>query len=152
MADVAVRESPVDWVIVPPLIAKQGSLFTAVVQFDGRIDLLVYEAYIPNKSGGVSERFLGEYIETGPGFNNNGRPTTYVWFNIWAQKQEGVQIKFRLTWREGRRLYGCQDTFELRVRKDVPPIIYRTDDQDLLALLDPNYYAPTPIEEMNERS
>ncbi|KAI1756034.1 hypothetical protein F4782DRAFT_526589 [Xylaria castorea] len=151
MTDV-INGSQIDWTILPPTVVKQGSLFTVVARFEDRVRLQVYEAYIPDQFGGISERFLGNAIHTSPGFNNDSKPATYAWFNIWTMQRGKVEFKFRLTWKRGHHMYGAVETFEIMVRNHTEPIEYRTDDQDLLALLDPDHYDPTPIEEMNERA
>ncbi|KAI0452131.1 hypothetical protein F5B21DRAFT_484702 [Xylaria acuta] len=152
MADVSVYEYPIEWTILPPSIVKKESVFTVVAQFNGIVDPQVYEACMLDKLSGVSERFLGNCCEAGPRFNNNGKRVTYVWFNILAREQGNVELKFRLTWRRGHRLYGGLETFDVEIRKDTEPTQYRTDEQDLLALLEPSHYDPTPVDEMNQRA
>ncbi|TRX93377.1 hypothetical protein FHL15_005652 [Xylaria flabelliformis] len=152
MGDISVYEIPIDWIILPPLAAKPGSLFTVVAQFEFAALPQIYEAYIPDRLGSVSERFPGKLRHAKPGFNNNVNPAIYVYFNICTQQKGKLELKFRLTWRWGRHLCGGLETFDINISQDIAEIEYRTDDQDLLALLDPDHYDPTPIELMNERA
>ncbi|KAI0445301.1 hypothetical protein F4803DRAFT_548249 [Xylaria telfairii] len=152
MSDVAVYESSIDWTVKPPAEIKPGGLFTVVARFDGLVEPQVFEAYIPDKSGGTSERFLGICAETSVAPNDDGKSATYVWFNICAKDRGKVEVRFRLTWKRGYRLYGGLESFCIKVCKDAEPLLYRTDEQDLLSLLEPRYYMPTPIEEMNARA
>ncbi|KAI1735511.1 hypothetical protein F4680DRAFT_470034 [Xylaria scruposa] len=152
MSDRPVYEFPIDWVILPPSEVKQRSLFTVVAQFHFAARPQIYEAYIPDQLGNVSERFPGKIRHTKPGFNNNVNPAIFVYFNICIRQRGKLELKFRLTWKWDSHLLGGLETFDINVRKDMGQIQYRTDDQDLLALLDPDNYDPTPIELMNERA
>ncbi|KAI1121149.1 hypothetical protein F5Y10DRAFT_288876 [Nemania abortiva] len=152
MSDVPVTEFPITWRIRPPIEVEKGTLFTVVAQINGRVEPLIIEAFIVSPSGEVPERFHGTYVHTGPGFNNDGMESTYMWFNLIA-RQKGIQkYRFRFSWRFDRHLYGGMDTFDVRVRRRCPPPWYCTDDQDLLALLEPEMYDPTPIELMIENA
>ncbi|KAI0549984.1 hypothetical protein F4679DRAFT_595101 [Xylaria curta] len=152
MSDRPVYECPIDWIIIPPLEAKQRSLFTVVAQFDFETKLQIYEAYIPDHLGNVSERFPGKIKHVKPGFNNNDNPRIIVYFNICIKQKGKLELRFRLTWKWDHHLFGELETFDINIRKDIKRIEYRTDDQDLLALLDPENYDPTPIELMHERA
>ncbi|KAI0871507.1 hypothetical protein GGS24DRAFT_503713 [Hypoxylon argillaceum] len=150
MGDVAVHQFPITWRIQPPLVIEIGTLFTVVAKINSRVEPQIIEAFLVDPSGEIPERFYGNYEHTGPGFDNDGMESTYIWFNMHSRLRGKQKFQFRISWRFGHHLYGESETFEIRVRKRCPPPFYCTDDQDLLALLEPDIYDPTPIEMMIE--
>ncbi|KAJ2996679.1 hypothetical protein NUW58_g900 [Xylaria curta] len=152
MGDVAVQEVPLRWRISPPPEVRQQRLFTVVTRIEGKVEPLILEAFVLNEPNGVGDRIIGHGLHTGPGFDNDGTTGTYIWFNIRAMDQGVYEIKFRLAWRHGSRLYGGLETANIIVNGRVPPLAYCTDDQDLLALLEPDLYDATPIELMGQNA
>ncbi|KAI0101686.1 hypothetical protein GGR51DRAFT_574513 [Nemania sp. FL0031] len=153
MSDIPVRQFPIIWRIKPPEEMERRTLFTAVGQIESRVEPCVFEAFAESLSGVALEQFDGTWVHTGPAFNNDGLESTYIWFNIMTPRTRGtLRYKFRISWRFGRHMFGAQETFDVKIRKRCPPPWYCTDDQDLLASLEPNAYEPTPIELMIENS
>ncbi|KAJ8124104.1 hypothetical protein ONZ43_g99 [Nemania bipapillata] len=152
MVDMPIQQFPVTWRVQPPSEIERGTLFTVVAQINYKVEPLVVEAFPLSSSGEVLERFYGNTIHTGPGFNDDGVESTYIWFNMLARMKGTQKLQFRLSWRLGCHMYGSSDIFEIKVHKKHPPPFYCTDDQDLLALLEPEFYDPTPIELMVENA
>ncbi|KAI1424991.1 hypothetical protein F5Y12DRAFT_714653 [Xylaria sp. FL1777] len=135
MGDVPVRQCEFDWQIKPPETVKQGHTLTIVGRIPARVEIHVLEAIILKDSGEHGERFEGDGTYTGPGFNDDGVESTYVWFYIKLDDRGKNKIKFRITWRRGRDLWGAVETFEVIAGDAYDSQFYSTEERDLLSLL-----------------
>ncbi|KAI1178538.1 hypothetical protein F4777DRAFT_575780 [Nemania sp. FL0916] len=149
MGDVAVQGHPIPWQIRPPEEIETGCLFTPVIVLLGEAEPLVVEALILSSEEQAQGRCHGYNTYIGPGFIH-GVEGTYVWFNFRIDIEGTFKYQFRLTWRCGRHIFGMTETVEIKVQDNFPRPFYRTNDQDLLSLLEPDFYDPTPIELMDE--
>ncbi|KAI1118589.1 hypothetical protein F5Y14DRAFT_446951 [Nemania sp. NC0429] len=151
MADVAVREQPIIWKILPPRDIKINEIFTVVARIEGHVDPVVYEACpVPSVDGIAAEKVRGTCTHTLRGFNSDITRSTYVWFNIQCRAIGKHRFQFKISWDDGRHLYGGSNTFSTRGHEDYASPLYSSRDQDLLALLEPSLYDPVPFEPMEE--
>ncbi|GAP83070.1 hypothetical protein SAMD00023353_0400660 [Rosellinia necatrix] len=150
MSDIAVQQSQIDWRISPPRRVRTGTMFTAVARLEYKACAQVLDAY--NESNSIKERVCGNCEHTPRGWNGEEEPSTYVWFNVWANIPGKHKFKFRLTWWQHGHLYGALSSFDVEVRDEFEKASYYTEEQDFLALLEPRYYDPTPIELMEQNS
>ncbi|GAW21008.1 hypothetical protein ANO14919_105210 [Xylariales sp. No.14919] len=118
MGDVAIRQSEFEWMIKPPATLEKNTTFTVVGRIPGRVEFQVLEAVEVKDSGETGQRWEGDGTYTGPGFNDDGVESTYVWFFIKLERLGKYKTKFRMTWRKGAHLFGAVETFEIKSTDD----------------------------------
>ncbi|KAI0536959.1 hypothetical protein GGR58DRAFT_473358 [Xylaria digitata] len=131
MSDQAVRQSDFEWTVKLPETIKNGHTAAVIGRIPGRVEFQVLEA-VEEATG---ERFQGDYIYTGPGFNDDGVESTYMWFYLKFDHRGRHNIKFRMSWRKGSHLYGAVETFEIKSGDRYPPPDYSSAERELLSEL-----------------
>ncbi|KAF2965509.1 hypothetical protein GQX73_g8056 [Xylaria multiplex] len=132
MGDQAVLQSDLEWEVKLPETIKKSHIATVVARIPGRVQPQVIEAVEETKSGTICERFQGDYLHTGPGFNENGTENTYIWFHIGFDHRGKHKIKFRVTWRKGSHLYGAVETYEIKSGDRYEPQDYSPYEVELI--------------------
>ncbi|KAI0811444.1 hypothetical protein GGR55DRAFT_695065 [Xylaria sp. FL0064] len=135
MGDVPVRQCDLDWQVKPPGTVKKAHTATFVGRIPGRVEIHVIEAILLEESGQYGERFEGDGMYTGPGFNGDETDYTYVFFHIRIDKMGKSKVKFRMTWRKGRDLFGVVDTLEVTVADSYCSQFYTSEESELLSQL-----------------
>ncbi|KAK5629016.1 hypothetical protein RRF57_004731 [Xylaria bambusicola] len=115
MGDLPVRQIEFHWMVKPPETVKVNHTLTIVGRVPAIVDIQVIEAILLEDSGEHGARFEGQAAYTSPGFNDDGIQCTYVWFFIKLEKRGRNRIKFRISWKKNRELFGTVETFEVRV-------------------------------------
>lgn len=125
MSDVPVHGFSIPWKISPPIDIEQNDIFTVVARLDGRVEPQIAEAFLVTPQDDIPERFHGNSVQTGAGFNNDATESTYVWFNIKARVRGMQTYQVRLSWWAGRRLCAGVEMFHIEVHRKFASPFYR---------------------------